>query len=66
MWGPGVLIKGGWVGFTIYLTLSRLNCLNERKTGRGPEGVLIEVEWDLPYISLFIVSTVSMYFLAFS
>lgn len=58
-------MKGGWVGFTIYLTLSRLNCLNEHKTGRGPEGVLIGVEWDSPYISLFTVSIVSMYFLAF-
>lgn len=55
----------GWVGFTIYLTLSRLNCLNEHKTGRGPEGVLIGAEWDSQCISLFIVSIVSMCFLPF-
>ena len=36
------------------------------KTGRGPEGVLIGVECDSPYISLFTVSIVSMYFLAFN
>ena len=35
------------------------------KTGRGLGVLLIGVEWDSQYISVFIVSTVSMYFLAF-
>lgn len=53
----------GWVHHISHSSSSQ--CLNEHKTGRGPDGVLIGVEWDLPYISLFIVLTVSMYFLAF-